>query len=189
MRLGSITRALTISVIVVCGVRHECLAQDGVAGRQDASAPTEEAAKLPEVTPAEAKKLLEGGYIYLDVRTPEEFAAGRPKGAINIPVFLMDAAAKTRSLNADFLDVVAAHIAKDAKVIVGCRSGSRSAVAQKILDEAGYKHTVNMLGGFNGKKDKSGTVLHKGWSELDYPIDQGDAGASGYDELKKKTKP
>jgi len=191
MKLKSITCVVMSLVVVNIAGAQEGAAQNDTARPPGADVAAKDAPALPAVTPVEAKKLLEGdeGYIYLDVRTPEEFAAGRPKGAINIPVFFIDTQANTKSLNEAFLDVVAAHIAKDAKVIVGCRSGARSAVAQKILDEAGYKHTVNMLGGFSGKKDSNGEVLVAGWSVLDYPIEKGDAGASGYDELKKKTKP
>ena len=145
---------------------------------------------MPTVTPEEAKKLLDGdsGYIYLDVRTPEEFDAGRPKGAINIPVLLADAETEKKAMNADFLKVVEANIPKDAKLILGCRSGNRSAMAQRLLHRAGYTDTTNMVGGFSGQKDPAGTVRHEGWSELGFPTEKGAAGASGYDELKKKAK-
>ena len=62
-------------------------------------------------------------------------------------------------------------------------------MAQRMLLKAGYTDTSNMLGGFSGQKDPTGKVRHEGWSELGYPSEKGAAGASGYDELKKKAKP
>ncbi len=145
---------------------------------------------LNSVTPQKAKHLLERGegYVYLDVRTPAEFQEGRPAGAVNIPVAQPNANGQME-LNGSFLSVVSANIAQDTNLILGCRSGGRSALAQEILQQAGYANTVNMECGFHGKTDPAGQVLEEGWSTLGLPVERGDAGASGYDELKKKAKP
>eukprot|EP00775_Hariotina_reticulata_P008292 gene8292-8478_t len=42
--------------------------------------------ELKRVDPAAAAELLKSGYKYLDVRTHEEFAAGHPEGAVNVPL-------------------------------------------------------------------------------------------------------
>lgn len=146
---------------------------------------TEECMELPEINPEEAKKRLDSdaGYVYLDVRTPAEFQAGRPAGAMNIPVGEMNPVTGSMDLNPKFLEVVTANLAKDAKVIVGCRSGARSAAAQELMHQAGYTNTVNMSGGFAGKSDATGQVLVEGWSTLGYPTDRGDAGDAGYAAL------
>ncbi len=190
MKLKSIAYALMIVAVMSCGIAQECLAQDGAAQRKTMRPGGGKARSLPAVTAEEAKELLGGdsGYIYLDVRTPEEFEAGRPPGAINIPVLLTDAETNRKTRNKDFLAVVEAHIPKDAKVIVGCRSGNRSMMAQRILHKAGYTDTVNMLGGFSGQKNPAGKVRHEGWSDHGYPIKKGAAGPVGYDELKKEAK-
>src|SRR5690348_4572994 len=48
---------------------------------------------FPRVTPAEARALLDPGplrVIILDVRTPDEYAAGHLPGAVNLDVFCTD---------------------------------------------------------------------------------------------------
>ncbi|MBK8348059.1 MAG: rhodanese-like domain-containing protein [Saprospiraceae bacterium] len=65
----------------------------------------------------------------VDVRTPGEFAAGHPKGAVNIP-----------------LDRVAASIDKfkgKKDVVVFCRSGNRSSQAKAILQAKGIQNVVD----------------------------------------------
>ena len=38
------------------------------------------------ISPAEAKALLDEGYVYVDVRSIPEFDAGHPRGAYNVPL-------------------------------------------------------------------------------------------------------
>src|SRR3954453_18841208 len=97
------------------------------------------------VTPAEAKRLIdEEGYRYVDVRTEEEFEAGHPAGAVNVPV----AFAGMRP-NREFVGVVEANFPKDAKLVLGCKSGGRSARAAEMLVDSGYASVVNMDGGMD----------------------------------------
>lgn len=135
-----------------------------------------------EVTPDEAKRLLEGhdGYIYLDVRSVPEFEEGRPPGAINIPIAEPDATTGQMELNPEFLHVVQLRIPHDAKVIVGCRSGGRSARACDILRDKGYTNVVNMVGGFGGVAGPGGQIVEPGWSTSGYPVEKGDAGERSY---------
>ena len=191
MKLNSVAYALMIVAGVSCGSAQKCLAHPHAAERKAPQARGGRGPKLPAVTPEEAKKLLDGdgGYIYLDVRTPQEFEAGRPEGAINIPVLVADAQTNRKARNKEFVHVVEANIPKDAKVLLGCRTGARSMMAQRLLHQAGYTDTSTMLGGFTGQKNRTGKVIHAGWSELGYPIEKGAAGASGYDEQKRKVKP
>ena len=48
-------------------------------------------AAFKDISPTKANELLLTGTKYLDVRTVEEFAAGHPPGALNIPVMLAGA--------------------------------------------------------------------------------------------------
>ena len=65
--------------------------------------------------------------VYLDVRTPEEFDAGHPAGARNVPVLLLDPATRRPQPNAEFLARGAAPPARRRR---GCWSGARAACAR-----------------------------------------------------------
>ena len=91
-----------------------------------------------QITPAEAKALMdsEDGYIILDVRTPEEFAAGHIAGTILIPDY--EIGEKAESVLTD----------KDQLILVYCRSGRRSKNAANELATLGYTN-IKEFGGIN----------------------------------------
>lgn len=77
-------------------------------------------------------------YIVLDVRTPEEFAQGHIKGAINISH-----------------DQVENNLSKlkkyrDSMVVVHCRSGRRAKSAEAVLSENGFSQLRHLTGDYNG---------------------------------------
>jgi rhodanese-related sulfurtransferase len=84
----------------------------------------------------EARRLIAGGALLLDVRSPEEFASGHVEGALNIPVQVLP-----RRLH----EVRGGR--SDGTVVVYCRSGMRSASAARILRAAGF--TVHDAGGMS----------------------------------------
>lgn len=133
---------------------------------------------LPELTPTEAKKLLDqnAGYVYLDVRSLPEFVAGHVPGAMNIPIAEPNPATGKLDPNPGFLSAVETMIPRAAKLIVGCKSGGRSTKACAALQQAGYLHVHNMIGGFSGATDAKGAVICKGWSMLGFPVERGDGG-------------
>ena len=94
-----------------------------------------------QITPAEAKALMdsEDGYVILDVRTPEEFAAGHIAGAILIPDY--EIREKAESILTD----------KDQLILVYCRSGRRSKNAANELAKLGYTN-IKEFGGINDWK-------------------------------------
>lgn len=137
------------------------------------------------VTPPDAKTLLDAeGFAYVDVRTEAEFAAGHPDGAINVPVVFMGPMGMEP--NPDFVHVIAAHLPKDAKLVLGCKSGGRSARACEILAANGYTNLVNMDGGFHGRFDPMGRLIQPGWSQCGLPesVETGDG--IGYSSLSAK---
>ena len=87
------------------------------------SAAPASAAAAEHVDGAAAKKLVQGGARLVDVRTPEEYAAGHIEGAVNVPV-----------------DTVEAHDLgeKDQPIVVYCASGRRSARAAAALRAKGF---------------------------------------------------
>lgn len=112
---------------------------------------------MKELNAQEAHDLMQADpeYIYLDVRSVPEFEAGHPARAINIPIMHF-APAVGMSPNQEFLTVVEAALARDAKVLVGCRTGGRSARACEVMSQMGYTNVANVRGGFVGAMDNFG---------------------------------
>lgn len=91
------------------------------------------AGSVPDSEKAAAKEKIKNGAMIVDVRTPEEFAAGHYKKAINIPLQEID-----KRLS-EFGPTNKA-------VVVYCRSGNRSGKAKDILRKAGYSDVTNAGG-------------------------------------------
>ncbi|CAN0847806.1 Thiosulfate sulfurtransferase 16, chloroplastic [Linum grandiflorum] len=94
-----------------------------------------------------AYQLLGKGHMYLDVRTCEEFNAGHPTGAVNIPYLLNKGA--DMSKNPKFLDEVSSKFNKQEEILVGCQSGRRSLMAAADMQTAGFTSVVDVAGGYN----------------------------------------
>jgi phage shock protein E len=69
--------------------------------------------------------------LLIDVRTAEEFAAGSLPGALNINH--LQIAGQIASVVPD----------KDTPVVLYCRSGNRSGIAQETLQQLGYTQVIN----------------------------------------------
>ncbi len=94
-----------------------------------------EDASVKEITPKQAKELLESGEaVLLDVRTKEEYGEKHVEGSINIPLNELEARI---------------HELKGKKVIIlcFCRSGNRSSVACEMLRAHGFSNIYNVKGG------------------------------------------
>jgi len=126
---------------------------------------------IKEITPQQAHEALKADstVVYIDVRSPQEFANGHPAGAVNIPVAFADPA-RGMVLNPDFVSVVENNFAKDKKIIVGCQAGPRSTRAAGMLVDAGYQDVANLLGGFGGMRDQMGKVIAPGWQASGLPV-------------------
>lgn len=80
----------------------------------------------------DTKKIInERNAYFIDVRTPGEFEMDQLPGAINIPLDVLEAQ-------------VEAEVSKDRPVVVFCRSGARSGMAQQIMQNMGYPEVYNM---------------------------------------------
>jgi rhodanese-related sulfurtransferase len=75
---------------------------------------------------------LQAGATVVDVRSEVEFRGGAYRGAINVPL--------------QVLSQRLGKIPKDRPVVVYCASGSRSAMAARILKKAGYADVSNAGG-------------------------------------------
>ncbi len=73
--------------------------------------------------------------VIIDVREPEEFAAGHIPGAQLIPLGTLD----------DELD----NLDKEQAYLLVCRSGNRSGQAAKLMTDQGFTEVKNLRGGMN----------------------------------------
>ncbi|HLP75737.1 MAG TPA: rhodanese-like domain-containing protein [Candidatus Paceibacterota bacterium] len=101
-----------------------------------------------ELSETEARERLKKGAVVVDVRTVEEFKAGHLNNVTNIP-----------------LDEVTARISqvvtnKGDVVLVHCRTGRRSGMAETKLRELGYTNVFN-IGSFEKARKILGKVSGK----------------------------
>jgi rhodanese-related sulfurtransferase len=132
---------------------------------------------IPQTTPSEAFDTLQRypDAVYLDVRTVEEFAAGHPAGAHNVPVLVLDPASREPRENADFVAVVERELPRTTKLVIGCQAGGRSQRACELLAQAGWTDVTNVQGGFGGARDRMGRVVVPGWRDAGLPVETGAA--------------
>ena len=107
------------------------------------------APQFKQVSPEEAKSLVDAGSVLLDVRSPEEFAKGHAAGAVNVPLKLIQG--KEMVLNPEF-DAQLAQALPDssAKVVCTCFGGGRGGTAAERLAAAGFSDVSNVVSGMGG---------------------------------------
>ncbi len=74
----------------------------------------------------------------VDVRTPEEYSEGHIKNSLNFNV------------QGSSFEAEVAKLDKKRPVMVYCRSGGRSASAQRMLIDMGFAEVINLDGGIRG---------------------------------------
>lgn len=87
--------------------------------------------KFKTIATNEAIELIDKGAIVIDVRTVEEYNTGHIKGAINLPLNMIN------NITYD----------KEDTLIIYCASGKRSLEAVNTLSDMGYTHLYNLDGG------------------------------------------
>ena len=141
-------------------------------------------ANVKRVSPAEAKALVDQGWVYVDVRSEPEFEESHPSGSENVPLLHMGAGGMTP--NPEFMDVMTKAYAKDAKLVIGCKAGGRSLRAATMLLDAGYTNVVDQRAGFDGARDAFGSLSEKGWSPAGLPTEKGATPGATYADVKKR---
>lgn len=86
--------------------------------------------------------------VLLDIRTPEEFAAGHLAGAINVDYYANDFEDRLAELN---LEV---------PYVMYCNSGNRSSNALPVMDSLGFQEVYELDGGIQA------------WFSANLPIEQ-----------------
>jgi rhodanese-related sulfurtransferase len=116
-------------------------------------------AAVPKITPQQAREMMDGGALVIDVRdAPEVETTGKIAGSLHISRGMLEFRADPDS---PFHD---RKLTKDRTLIVYCASGGRSALAGKALKDLGFGQV------FNGG-------AFKDWVEcggaIEKPIDRG----------------
>lgn len=144
-------RTLAVFVLGAAGLVAACSPATSTSTPSSAppvASPPAAVQPLPaEVSAADALALRESGAFMLDVRQPEEWAAGHIPDATLIP--LGELASRV------------AEVPKDRRVVVVCRSGNRSAQGRDVLLGAGLPAVTSMAGGMND------------WTAAGYPTESG----------------
>lgn len=112
------------------------VAEDTTLPAKTASVPVTKAYKDADVSQFEKLRASEPKPVVLDVRTPEEFAAGHIPGSI-----LLD------FRSPKFGDEIA-KLPRDKPYLVHCAVGGRSAKACEKMSQIGFTNLVNLKGGF-----------------------------------------
>ena len=94
--------------------------------------------KIQEVTLDQADSALANAAFILDVREPEEYAAGHLANSINIARGLLG-----------FKLAAMPEIEADSKVVIYCKTSGRSALAALTMKEMSYNNISSIEGGFD----------------------------------------
>lgn len=103
--------------------------------------------RIREVSVAELAKSLDGPDVpvILDVREPQETNLGRVVGALVLPRGQLETK-------------IEALVPRDAKLVIYCASGNRSAFAADTLQTMGYGDVASLAGGWNAWVGSDGPV-------------------------------
>jgi len=107
-------------------------------------------ADIKKVTAAEVKAAIDNKekVVILDVRDPNEFAAGHLPGAVNVSRGTLE------------FNIWGKVSDQNAKMYVYCKTAARSALATKTLSDLGYKNAVLMDAQFED------------WIKAGYPVER-----------------
>ena len=90
--------------------------------------------------------------------------------------------------NAAFLRVMTAVFSRDAKLVLGCRSGNRSLRAAHLLIQAGYREVVDQRAGTAGARDPFGQLEEPGWEAAGLEVGTEAHPERSYDALLAKVR-
>lgn len=128
-------RLLSLGIVLTAATASGVLAQTQSVAKPSSSSPTATSAALPTVPiaplPEVRQALQQPGAVLLDVRTPEEYAAGHLPGALNLNYRAPDVAEQLARLN------------PANTYVLYCASGNRSSKTALLLQEQGFQHVVN----------------------------------------------
>ncbi len=136
------------------------------------------------VSATEALPLQQVGFVFLDIRTPQEYRKGHPKGAVNLPYKFYNSSGGYKP-NPKFMEVMTALYPTSTKLLVVGKIGKRSLKAAEELDEAGYELVNELRPGYIGLLGPDGKYLESGWTTMGLASEKVTDGGS-WDELCEK---
>jgi rhodanese-related sulfurtransferase len=116
--------------------------------------------EVDEIFPWDLEERLESEpeLLLLDVREPEEYQSMHIQGSLNVPRGILETACEW-----GFEETVPELVrARDREVVVVCRSGNRSALAARVMQQMGYDRVTSLKTGL------------RGWSDYELPLVNGD---------------
>ncbi|WP_225752766.1 rhodanese-like domain-containing protein [Actinotalea sp. Marseille-Q4924] len=129
---------LAVAALLAVGGLTACGAEDGASS----------AVSVTDVGPTAFAELADDPDVtVLDVRTPQEFAAGHLPDAVNI-----DSSAP------DFADAVG-RLPKDGRYLVYCQTSNRSGVATDRMVDLGFTDVYDLQGGIVAWAGEGGEVV------------------------------
>lgn len=154
MRRAALALLALAAVLPLAGCGAEDAAPTGATAQASTTpaaepepAPTAPAAGSEVDATTFAAALERPGTLVLDVRTPEEYAAGHLPGAVNLDVGSPDFAARVAELDPAL------------PYAVYCQSGNRSGVALQQLLDAGIGDAYHLAGGIGAWQAAGGEVV------------------------------
>ncbi|SNT69870.1 rhodanese-like domain-containing protein [Psychrobacter sp. LV10R520-6] len=97
-------------------------------------------AQITEVPLTQAEAACSKADVIIDVREPNEYAAGHIEGAVSLPRGLLE-------FKIADLPVVSS---ADTNILLYCKTSGRAALAAQSLKALGYTHVVSIEGGYDG---------------------------------------
>ena len=130
------TSLIVFMLIVVTACQNQEAATTNESVSQDVKKSSSPKQLYKVLSPADFTSKMEGDVQLIDVRRPEEFAAGHIEGAINY-----------NFQGPDFNKEIA-QLDKSKPVLLYCRSGRRSNAASKKLQSVGFTELYDLQGGY-----------------------------------------
>lgn len=132
---------------------------------------TETLPQIKEIFPwdLEEKFQNEEDILLVDIREPYEFDAMRIAGSINVPRGILESAADWgyQETVPELAD------ARDRQVLLMCKSGNRTVLAAKVLQDMGYSQVLSLKTGL------------RGWNDYEQPLEDCDGKPVDIDEAEE----
>jgi len=133
-----------VAIALVCGFLNPSLAV------AEAQSDTKPVAKVSVEEFDQARR--KDNTVVIDVRSPDEFAAGRIPDAVNVPV---------SGAGSEAFEKRVAELTRGKTALLYCRSGTRSARAAEKMQAMGIKPIIEFPGGWVA------------WTKAEKPVEKG----------------